>query len=266
MNNHVISGGGEQVRGDAWILLSKLYCYLASPPRANCPQWLLPREYWKRQLDKDGAWFDKYMMTPCPNVIPWGGDGYVHWGPNTKNVNLHSATDVFEISFKEDYLGAVMGYMAWVASLPKYQADLGGWVRRFQWKVQWPIDRCSGLSGWDRRFPDIYYVSGFKDRSGNAVPLRTSDDAMIAGMKAHTIAAAADMAELWSLNKSLFDLHAPANRISMWPGVGPNYQCYMRMQLIYAQKLKLPNKGLAEAYAWLVPQVTPSEYRFALAD
>lgn len=56
-----------QVREVAWGLRTLAQCWLASPPRAECPPWLQPREYWQWRLDE----VSKVLVEKLIEINPW---------------------------------------------------------------------------------------------------------------------------------------------------------------------------------------------------
>jgi hypothetical protein len=132
----------DQTRMFAWTLRDLFYLVKALPD--NTPQWLLPKSYWTKILDKN---------------LKWTMENFVN-NPSFKTAGLHSGIEDRIAFWQEDYLAAVIGAGVWMG--------FQDWQPVFAWKIQSNIARTDGLSGWPRSDPSFYWTE-WKDKSGNPV-------------------------------------------------------------------------------------------------
>lgn len=127
-----------QYRAIAWNLRTLFQLGKTVPERV--PEWLLGRAYYARQSKENSQYYLSYFVgskSPVNSVL-----------------HLHDHHPKGPAFWQHDMLTLILGWGVLMG-----HAD---WKPHYEWAIENQIARVNGTSGWNRRFPSIYYL-GFRD-------------------------------------------------------------------------------------------------------
>lgn len=133
-------------RGWAWHARDAVYAYLATPD-GDLPAPLLPKSYWKWQIDNNRDYIlKKWVNTPHSLSA-------LHMAAFPNNDAI--------APWQQDWIGAVLGFMV-------YTGQFDDWRPIYDWQIRQAIERTNGASGYPKS-QAIQYWPKFKHLDGAPV-------------------------------------------------------------------------------------------------
>ena len=144
-----------QPRAFAWSVRTLAQAATVTPERV--PQWLLPAAYFRRDLERTRAWFEKEYVDnqdPLRRIF-------------RATDNLSDARDegdrapggTWVSPWQHEFIGAVFGWLVLMG--------FESWRKAFMWQLGGTLARTSGLSGWSRSYPSPYRLLVKSDKSAS---------------------------------------------------------------------------------------------------
>ena len=134
-----------QTRSFAWTIRTNAAAYIATP--ASVPSWLLPKAYWKRILDQNGA-----------KAQSWGPDYPRDHSSLTQYPLLHD--HLGELVCQDFEEGFMLAYLMFAIGLAVNQGGLTSWLPYAKFMAKMPLAwaNADGTSGWDNHWPIPYLM------------------------------------------------------------------------------------------------------------
>jgi len=142
-----------QPRAFAWSLRTLAQAAKVTPEAV--PQWLLPADYFRKDLDRTRTWFEKeYVDNPEPLRRVFRATDNLAYARDEPQ----APGGTWISPWQHEFVAAAMG---WVVLMGFEQ-----WRRAFIWQVEGTLARTSGGSGWNRAYPSPYRLIVKKEKSG----------------------------------------------------------------------------------------------------
>ena len=142
-----------QTRAFAWSLRTLAQAALVTP--VAVPRWLMPRDYWRRDLDRTRDWFTQNYVQ-SPDVLK----RVFHITDNPANSRDEGPTTpggAWTAPWMDDFLAAALGWLVMMG----YE----DWRPAFTWKLANTLARTDGKSGWGRAHATPYRMILRPDKS-----------------------------------------------------------------------------------------------------
>jgi hypothetical protein len=204
-----------QPRAFAWSLRTLAQAAKVTPDAV--PQWLLPADYFRKDLDRTRTWFEKeYVDNPEPLRRVFRATDNLAYARDEPQ----APGGTWISPWQHEFVVAVMG---WLVLMGFEQ-----WRRAFIWQVGGTLARTSDRSGWNRAYPSPYRLLVKGDKAGPTVE---------------------SWAEAWRLTSARAELH---ERTSLADG-DPMSAIFTRGALAMAVRLGV--KDAQEPLRWLTEEL-----------
>jgi len=216
-----------QVRGYAWNTRTRAQCAKVTP--VVTPRWLLPRDYWEKDLERHRIWLTETYLKSSDTLCTVFRS--VESMSNSPNTGPDAPGGCYIAPWQEDFLASVLG---WVVLM-----GFESWRPIFMWKIGNTLARTNGKSGWPRSRCSPYRL--ILRPAAGAPTFKTWAEAW------------AETSRLWRWTDDDPDTIATTDDYT--------YHTYTRGALVFAEHL-----GVAEAgpiLAWLNNQLVRPAVRFA---
>lgn len=133
-----------QPRAFAWSLRTLAQAAKVTPDRV--PQWLLPADYFRKDLDRTRIWFEKeYVDDPDPlRRIFRATDNLA----NSRHEGEQAPGGTWVSPWQHEFVAAVLGWLVLMG--------FEEWRKAFVWQLGGTLARTSDHNGWHRAYPSPY--------------------------------------------------------------------------------------------------------------
>jgi hypothetical protein len=145
-----------QPRAFAWSLRTLAQAAKVTPERV--PRWLLPADYFRKDLERTRAWFEKtYVTSPDPlHRVFRATDNLTY----ARDEPPEAPAGTWVMPWQHEFLASVLGWTVLMG--------FDDWREAFKWQLGATLARTSGRSGWQRSHPSPYRLIVKEEKSAPA--------------------------------------------------------------------------------------------------